>query len=164
MAFPPPRSPAFTLRPAEPGDYDALWRLKKLTMQTYVEQTWGAWDEETQEAFFRRNYRSDTVQVVMVDGKTAGLLEVTREPGEIFLANVQVHPDLQGRGLGTMLVRHVLEAAAMLQVPVRLQVLKVNAGARRLYARLGFVECGDTATHILMRHRPTSRARISGIA
>ncbi|ACB77429.1 GNAT family N-acetyltransferase [Opitutus terrae] len=144
----------FTLRPATAGDYAWLWELKRLTMRAYVEQTWGLWDEAAQEAFFRRSYRSDTVQLVLVNGQNAGLLHVERERSDLFLANIQIHPTFQNRGLGSAVIRTVLESAQALQLPVRLQVLQVNHAAQQLYLRLGFVVATQTPTHVVMRWMP----------
>jgi ribosomal protein S18 acetylase RimI-like enzyme len=144
----------FTLRAAGAADYQWLWELKRLTMRAYVEQTWGSWDEPAQEAFFRRNFSPATIQVVVVGGRSAGLLEVAREPKDLFLANVQIDPDFQNRGLGTAVVQTVLATGEALGLPVRLQVLRVNGGARRLYERLGFAVYEETATHALMRWHP----------
>lgn len=144
----------FTLRPATAGDYAWLWELKRLTMREYVEQTWGYWDEAAQEAFFRRSYRSDTVQLVLVEGRNAGLLHVERERSDLFLANIQIHPAFQNRGLGSAVIRTVLDSARSLQLPVRLQVLQVNRAAQQLYLRLGFTVATQTPTHVVMRWMP----------
>jgi ribosomal protein S18 acetylase RimI-like enzyme len=144
----------FTLRPASAADYPWLWSLKRLTMRKYVEETWGAWDDAAQEAFFRRTYRSETIQVLVVDGTNAGLLHLEREPAAIFLANIQIHPDFQNRGLGTAVIRDVLISARTLGLPVRLQVLQVNIAARQLYQRLGFRVSGETPTHVQMLWQP----------
>ncbi len=144
----------FTLIPATQAEYQWLWELKRVTMQAYVEQTWGLWDDVAQEAFFQRNFRSDTVQLIMVAGRKAGLLEIAREPREMFLANIQIHPDFQNRGLGTAVIENVLETCRLLRLPVRLQVLIVNARARQLYERIGFATYDHTPTHTLMRWRP----------
>lgn len=144
----------FTLRPATAADYQWLWELKRQTMRTYVEDTWGDWDDATQEAFFRRNFSSETVQIILVEGRKAGLLNLETEPAETFLANLQIHPDFQHRGLGTAVLRTLLESGRALQRPIRLQVLQVNAGALRLYSRLGFSVIKETGTHFIMRWDP----------
>ena len=144
----------FTIRPASAADYTWLWDLKRLTMRPYVEETWGTWDDATQEAFFRKNFSSETVQIIMVDGQSAGLLNIEKEPAELFLANLQIHPTFQNRGLGTAVLHNVLETAQTLNLPVRLQVLRVNTAAFRLYARLGFSPYQETATHRMLRWRP----------
>ena len=143
-----------TLRPAEMADYQWLWELKRLTMRPYVELTWGHWDDKAQEEFFRRNFSSETVQIISVNGQKAGLLNTEREQSEIFLANLQIHPAFQNRGLGSVVLRTVLESATALDLPVRLQVLRVNEAAVRLYSRFGFKVYDETPTHRLMRWHP----------
>jgi ribosomal protein S18 acetylase RimI-like enzyme len=141
------------------ADYAWSWELKRLTMRPYVEATWGVWDDVAQEDFFRHNFRSDLIQIIMVNGRDAGLLHVEREPAELFLANVQIHPAFQNRGLGTAVIKTVLESARALQISVRLQVLKVNRGALRIYERLGFVTFKETPTHFIMRWRERNEQR-----
>lgn len=146
--------PPFTLRTVTAKDYLWLWHLKRLTMRPYVEQTWGSWDDVAQERFFRQHFSADTIQIIVAGERDAGLLNIEREPRELFLANIQIHPDFQGRGLGSAVVESVLASAATLGLPVRLQVLKVNIRARDLYLRLGFTLYDETTTHFLLRHVP----------
>jgi len=145
---------AYTLRPACAADYQWLWDLKRLTMRPYVELTWGHWDDPLQEEFFRKNFSSETIQIISIEGQDAGLLNVERESDEIFLANLQILPAFQNRGFGSAVLRELLESAAVLNLPVRLQVLRVNFGAARLYARFGFQTYHESSTHLLMRWQP----------
>lgn len=147
-------STPFTLRPVSSADYQWLWELKRQTMQPYVEQTWGTWDDEAQERFFRQNFTPASIQIMVVDGQDAGLLNLEREPSSIFLANIQILPAFQNRGLGSAVVAAVLESAHSLRLPVHLQVLKVNTRAKDLYKRLGFRVSGETLTHFLLRVDP----------
>lgn len=144
----------FTLRPASAADYEWLWELKRMTMQAHVEATWGSWDDAAQEAFFRRSFSPETVQLILVDAANAGLLHLERKPSELFLANIQIHPAFQNRGLGTAVIKTAMESARLLQLPVRLQVLTVNHAARELYLRLGFAVTSETNTHVIMRWHP----------
>jgi [ribosomal protein S18]-alanine N-acetyltransferase len=58
---------------------------------------------------------------------------------EIHINNVALRPALRGQGLGTALMRHVLREARQLGARrATLEVRASNAGARRLYERLGF--------------------------
>lgn len=144
----------FTLRPATGDDYPWLWELKRLTMREYVERTWGYWDDAAQEAFFLRSYRPDIVQLILVDGRNAGLLHIEHESAELFLANIQIHPAFQNRGLGTAVLRTVMDTARALRLPIRLHVLQVNRAAQQLYDRLGFHVSSTTPTHVVMRWHP----------
>jgi GNAT superfamily N-acetyltransferase len=95
---------------------------------------------------------------VVVDGVDVGILCVTRREDHLFLGKVALLPPYQGRGVGTELVKTVLDQGRGLALPVRLQVLKANR-ARALYERLGFAECGETETHYLMVWPAVEQAR-----
>jgi ribosomal protein S18 acetylase RimI-like enzyme len=150
----------FDLRAASEADYPWLWQLKRLTMRPYVEEMWGSWDDASQEVFFRRNFVPANVRVIVVGGRDVGLLHVEREPGALFLANVQILPEFQNRGLGSAVVRRVLDEARTAGVPLRLQVLKSNRGARRLYERLGFEVTEEGSMHDQMRLTRVSSDRL----
>jgi ribosomal-protein-alanine N-acetyltransferase len=62
---------------------------------------------------------------------------------EIHINNVAMRPSLRGQGFGTALLHHVLAEAATLGARrATLEVRASNAGARRLYERLGFYVAG----------------------
>jgi ribosomal protein S18 acetylase RimI-like enzyme len=144
----PPRH--FKLRPCRPEDLDFLWELKQRTMRPYVEQTWERWDEDEQAEYFRRSFTPENMKIIVVAGHEAGLVTVTRPPGEIYLSAIEILPEFQNRGIGAAIVRDLQAEAKAAGLPLRLQVLKVNHLARRLYQRLGFQPAGETDTHDLM--------------
>lgn len=144
----------FTLRPATAADVEWLYAVRRETMQEYVEQMFGYWDDEAQRARLAEPGDLANMQVIVADRRPAGLLHVERDRSGIFLANIQVLPALQGRGLGTAVIRMLMSEARASGRPLRLQVLKVNTAARRLYARLGFTVTDETESHIRMVWRP----------
>jgi ribosomal protein S18 acetylase RimI-like enzyme len=152
----PLRSMEFTFRAASEEDYLWLWALKRETMRPYVEQMWGGWDDASQEAFFRRNFIPANVRVIVAAGEDVGLLHVEREAQALFLANLQISPAFQNHGLGSAVVRRVMEEARTAGLPLRLQVLKSNQPARRLYERLGFEVTEEGHMHDQMRIVPAA--------
>jgi len=63
--------------------------------------------------------------------------------GECHLLNLSMDPAWQGRGLGTRMIRTLLEAARTRKARVAiLEVRRSNRRARSLYLRLGFEEIG----------------------
>jgi len=136
------------LRPVRPEDRELLWRIQCTSMRPPVEATWG-WDEAVQRAFLQASLGDASRRIVRVDGTDAGVLSVETGPDHVFLKTVALLPEFLGRGIGTRVVQRVVDEAAALGLPVRLQVLKPNR-ARRLYERLGFREYAQTATHVLM--------------
>lgn len=141
-----------SLRQATQNDYDFLYELVKTTMREYVEPIWG-WDEKWQRAYFQEHLNPDQVQVVVLDDQDIGAVSVEIKPEEHFLARLYLLPDYQRRGIGTHLLRSILDKAFAQGLAVTLQVLKGNP-AKRMYERLGFAKIGETKTHFLMKAAP----------
>ena len=121
-------------------------------MQHYVAQTWG-WDEAWQRNTFQQHFNPAECQIIAYQGRACGVVSVLERETEVFLKFIEVLPDYQNQGIGTAVIKSILEEAQHSGKPVSLQVLKVNP-ARSLYERLGFLNTGETATHYLMRATP----------
>jgi ribosomal protein S18 acetylase RimI-like enzyme len=137
-------------RAALAEDFDFLFRLHKLAMREYVEASFGPWDEAWQIAYFRRHFNPNVLQVIQHNGLDVGVLYVQERVEELFVANLEILPEYQRRGIGTAVIRKLTAAAERQSKPVALQVLKTNIAARRLYRRLGFVVTGENETHDIM--------------
>ena len=144
-----------TLRAATFEDADFLFQLHRSAMQTYVTQTWGVWDEEWQLQHFERHFDPSACQIITLHGQAIGVISVVRQVTSIFLSSIELLPAYQGRGIGTSLVKTLLDEAQENGIALTLQVLKVNP-ARRLYERLGFAISGETATHYQMSILPSA--------
>lgn len=144
--------PRYDLRPVTEADYAFLLALHTATMRESVDATWG-WNDEEQEARFREKFVPDAGAIVVVKGRDVGFLHAVHGEDEVFIAEIQVSPDLQGRGLGTRLLADVLEQAGDRGQPVVLSVLKKNR-ARRLYDRLGFRVVAEDEVRYFMECRP----------
>ena len=136
-------------------DIDFLFRLHRTAMQTYVTQTWGAWDEGWQLQRFQRHFDPDHYQIIVLQGQDIGVISVVRQVSGMLLSNIELLPAYQGQGIGTYLIKTLLDEARQKGLVLTLQVLKVNP-ARRLYERLGFVISGETVTHYQMSAVPSA--------
>jgi ribosomal protein S18 acetylase RimI-like enzyme len=126
---------AISLRRYEESDLSFLIALRAITMRPHIINAGNAYDETMQ--LQRVDYRLDCAQIITKDGRDIGLLKVVRESGLWELAQIQLLPEHQGTGLGTTLIRSVLEQAKDANVSVSLVVLRSNP-AQHLYERLGF--------------------------
>lgn len=144
-----------TLRATTEGDADFLYHVLKATMQTYVHLTWD-WTEADQRARFRAEFEPGKDQIVVLAGQDIGVICVEEGESEVFLDKIYILPAYQRQGIGTHLIRDVLERAFQDGLPVRLRVLKVNP-ARKLYERLGFVEIDETESSYVMVATPPER-------
>lgn len=118
-------------------------------METYVDQTWG-WDENFQKEYFHKHFDEKEVQIIEKDGAAIGAIETQDKDDKIFLLNLKIDPKFQDNGIGTELIRKMVNSSEKENKPVELQVLKVNP-AQKLYERLGFEVIDETETHIVMR-------------
>jgi ribosomal protein S18 acetylase RimI-like enzyme len=141
----------FGLRPAREEDRNSLFALHRLTMRDVIARTWG-WDEGWQRAHFDARFNPARISVVTAAGRDAGMLWLEIRPAEIYVAELQIAPEMQGRGLGSAVLGGVIASAAARASCVTLQVLEINEGARRLYQRLGFYVTGRSDRHVQMRH------------
>ena len=146
-----------TIRPAAKSDFDFLFHLVCLTMKEYVAATTG-WDEIKEKEIFTRYFDFSTYQisVIVLDGSDIGYLKIHRMAGEIFLANLHVHPDYQNQGIGSRILTSLLIEAGQQGVSVSLKVLKVDHAARRLYERFGFSVEEEAEDYYLMRALPNN--------
>jgi ribosomal protein S18 acetylase RimI-like enzyme len=141
------------LRPATPADSEFCYQLHKAAMGDYVTEIWG-WDEQAQRGFHTRAFDPDRWQIITAGGADVGMLAVEHRPGEVYLARIEIHPDHQGRGIGTRLISALADEARQKGQDLVLDVLTVNPRAQTLYQRLGMKEVarhGDNNIKITMR-------------
>ena len=90
-----------------------------------------------------RNPHSQIWAARNASGVTVGYCAIWVVVDELHINNVAVRQAWRGRGLGELLVKHVLAIGLSAGVATAsLEVRRSNIPARRLYARLGFAECG----------------------
>jgi ribosomal protein S18 acetylase RimI-like enzyme len=140
------------LRPADDGDAEFVFVLARDALGAYVDEIWG-WDDDDQRGRQEAWRARANVQIVEVAGEPVGCLAVAERPDYVFLERVALMPAWQSRGIGTRLVRGVMEDAERRGRPVRLSVL-TNNPARRLYERLGFTVTSVEEPRIQMEWRP----------
>ena len=101
-------------------------------------------------------------QVVVVDGRDAGVVAVAHEPGCVVLADLRLLP--AHRPLAAALLKELLRAAWRAGVPLALHVAAGPHAAhlRERYARWGFAPAGQTATGWLLSHDLGRAARRPG--
>ena len=121
-----------TLRRATPEDVDWLDEFYERLMRPYVELT-HTWDEKR----FREIYNTETISIICLDGEDIGMLKVEKRIDHIYLGDIQLKEAFQGKGIGTSLIRDVIEKSKAHGLPLRMRVLKVNP-VLKLYERLGF--------------------------
>jgi ribosomal protein S18 acetylase RimI-like enzyme len=112
---------------------------------------------DVQDRSWRQQRPGACFDVVLIDGVPAGRLYVDRTPEEIVIVDIALLPEFCGRGIGSELLRSLLDEADASALPLRLHVAAGNP-ALRLYRRLGFVHVAEDGVYILMQWRPRAES------
>lgn len=136
---------SFSIRPAAPGDRDAIVALHRAAAVT--PGALARAPDEVTPTYAEGAIASDVCLVaVETDGFLCGEIHAKRESPAIFAhvlggLTVAVHPERQGRGIGSRLFEALITRARVMHPPIlriELAAGAGNGGAVRLYERLGF--------------------------
>jgi ribosomal protein S18 acetylase RimI-like enzyme len=103
---------------------------------------------------YTQMYPNSCCHLVLLDSKPAGRLWVAPGDGELQLVDIAVHPKLQSKGIGTVLIQRIQQEAAKARLPIRSCVFRFNPGSLRFHQRLGFTIVREDQTHYYMEWRP----------
>lgn len=78
---------------------------------------------------------------------------VDRPGTEVHIVDQAVVPAMRNRGIGTAVMRALMDEAARAGLPVRLKVASSNDPSMQLYLRLGFVPIETAPLYIDMEWR-----------
>ena len=151
-----------SLRPATDADLPFLKHVYASTRQEELAVT--GWPEEqidefldmqfeAQHTHYHTHYDDTDWNVIEVDGEPAGRLYVSRWPEQIRIVDIALTPKFRGRGIGTGLIRTLIEESNASGLPVRISV-EFNNRARGLYERLGFRPIGESGVYLEYERAP----------
>jgi ribosomal protein S18 acetylase RimI-like enzyme len=126
------------------------------------------WDEEQRKSFLRMqfvaqhsHYRDQfpaaSYRVILRDNSPVGRLYVLKEKDKIRILDITLLPEHRNRGIGTALLRELLDEAAPSKKRVLIYVETFNPSLR-LFARLGFKSISEEGINFLMEWRPEDGA------
>jgi ribosomal protein S18 acetylase RimI-like enzyme len=141
-------------RQARPSDEPFMRALHKAAYQDVVSRQFGSWNDEIQYSMFTDKWDPGQFEIIEIEGKPIGCISSANHPDEVIIAEIQIHPEYQGRGIGSELMKAEIARARATQRSVVLQVLHKNDRARAFYERLGFAVGGTTDTHYKMSLSP----------
>jgi ribosomal protein S18 acetylase RimI-like enzyme len=151
-----------TLRRARPDDLPLLRRVYAGARQAELASL--DWNDAQREWFvgmqfdlqaraFAQAYPEAQHEVVLCAGQPVGRLIVDRSSDAIRLVDIALLPDHRNAGIGSELLRRLLDEAAAAGKPVMLHVAKSNR-ASALYQRLGFFVSARDDVYLEMQWRP----------
>ena len=138
-------------RPARPQDFDYCAQLYFEGMEKIIEEL--KLDMAAHAVGFRQRWDVTQVRIITLDGVDIGWLQSFVEDDALFLGQLFVEKRLRRQGIGTELVKGLIEEAASAGRPVTLGVVNTNP-ALRLYEWLGFRTTHEDERKFYMRREP----------
>lgn len=125
-------------RPAIQEDTEIARKIHHEAYKDVIIRQFGAWDEQKQDEYFNKEWNIETDEILLNDGVICGYCSIKHHPDHIFIDEMVISPEFQGQGIGTKLLKGVIQEAQTKGIPVRLRVFRENTAAHVLYERLGF--------------------------
>jgi GNAT superfamily N-acetyltransferase len=144
--------PDVALRPAQASDRPFIEAVYFGTNRWLIEKLFGWRGDEYEREKFSKNVDLALTSIVLIDGRDAGWLMVVRTTECITLNQIYLDTPWQSKGVGSLLIKQLIEEARTRGVPLRLSTAKINP-ARRLYDRLGFVEVDESERKVYFEIR-----------
>jgi ribosomal protein S18 acetylase RimI-like enzyme len=150
-----------SLRAATPADEPVLRDIYASTRD--AEMAIVDWDNAVKTQFldmqwraqthhYRTHYPSADYLLVLIDGAPIGRLYVDRAAEQINLLDIALLPSFRSRGIGTGLIRDLMDEATR-DHPLRCHVERFNR-AWGLYHRLGFRPIDDAGMYAYLEWTP----------
>jgi ribosomal protein S18 acetylase RimI-like enzyme len=137
------------LRPACLDDYVFVLDLYLKAIKPLA-VAWVGWIDEEQEAQFANLWRPDDTKIITLKGEDIGWVEFRWTGDELFLKQLYISPTHQRRGIGSRVMRLLLEERRGMAKSMALFVLKNNP-ASRFYEQHGFKVIHETHSTLVMR-------------
>ncbi|MER6734504.1 GNAT family N-acetyltransferase [Streptomyces puniciscabiei] len=150
------------MRPASAADVDAVAELRAVVLRADLERL-GRYDEHRVRQRLRNEFAAEHTLVIEAGGALAGCVALRPADDAHWLEHFYLDSSVQGRGIGTAVLRLLLERCDRDGTRVRLNVLR-DSRAIRLYERHGFrVETEDPVDVFMVREPESADVRAGDV-
>ena len=156
LEIPSPLGP-LRLRPEEEADGPFRFRLfcdsrlpewDRVVLDPPVRERIMRMQFEAQTATYAERFPQARFDIIELAGEPVGRIVVNRPGPFIHIVDHAIVPSLRNRGLGTAIMRALMDEAAAAGLPVRLKVADANDPSLKLYRRLGFTPIEEAPFYI----------------
>lgn len=142
----------YTIRKATQGDIELSFEIRKNAMYKYISDSKG-WNEAKEMTDHIKDFNTDIMQIIEVDGKPVGVFESVDEDGYLNVHGLYILEEFQNCRIGSNVMNNIIDLAKTKGIPVLLQVLKINHKAKTFYERIGFKVQNETDQHFQMIYK-----------
>ena len=161
LTIPSPLGP-LRLRPERPEDQDFRFRLfcasrppewYRVELDPVLRDQVMRHQFQAQTLTYQARFPGARFDIVELDDAPVGRVVVNRPGTMVHLVDDAIVPELRGKGLGTAILRALMDEAAAAGLPVRLKVADANDPALQLYLGLGFRQIDEAPAYLELEWR-----------
>jgi GNAT superfamily N-acetyltransferase len=136
------------LIPADETHREFSYEVKKAAEGDYITSMFG-WDEDIQRDFHAKAWQQQKPDIITHDGRLIGTIATVESQDCVEIGQFFILPDYHNKGIGTYLLKGILDKADRSGKNVTLKFLKNNP-VKSLYVRNGFrlVHTSEVAHHM----------------
>jgi len=148
------------LIPSEELHREFSYLVKKAAEGEYIAQIWG-WDENFQRDFHAEVWQQNRPDIILYDNRPIGTISIIENEDYIEIRQFFLLPEYQRQGIGSYLLKRILDEADISGRITRLAYLKNNPVVS-LYKRHGFKISDVIENFCFMERKPDDSANIRG--
>jgi GNAT superfamily N-acetyltransferase len=141
--------------PAEESHREFSYQVKKAAEGDYITLLWG-WDEKAQRDFHTSDWQQKRPAIILYDSQPIGSIYILESENYIEIGQFFILPEYQNKGIGSHLLKRILDKAEQSGRITKIAYL-INNPVASLYKRSGFeiTEVHDVYCH--MERKPQTR-------
>ena len=127
--------------PVGEADFEPLLVMRTAVMREHLDRV-GRYTPERSRRVFREHFDEPGMRLIRLGGERVGCVGFRTSDSEIKIDSFYLDPRLHNTGLGTKILKALLDEADATGLPVRLEVLN-GSKAARFYLRRGFTKLSE---------------------
>src|SRR5437016_1691450 len=127
-------------------DFESLVALRIAAMRESLERV-GRFDPARARERLRSGFKAENARHILADGVHAGFFVVKPSDHALVLEHLYIHPDYQGRGIGAIVMKNIIEQADAMGLPIKVSALK-ESRSNGFYQYHGFTKTGEDESYI----------------
>lgn len=138
------------LIPAKTSDLEKTYQIMCNSFKSYFEKLW-IWDELHQRKLHKRKFKSTKTSLIEFCDQCVGYIVLSENNTEVYIENSLINQSFQNLGIGTEVMKRIIQTSFSKKKTIRLQVFKINTKAQKLYKTLDFEKTSENEFNFEMK-------------
>lgn len=138
---------------ATADDLERLVELRLIAMRPSLEAI-GRFNPDRARQRFVNEFEPEHTRLIFENDKLVGCFALLPRKDHLYLGHFYLHPDMQGKGIGKLVMKDILGAATALKRPIKLITLN-ESPAIGFYEALGFSVTASDDVETTMEWSPS---------